>query len=96
MEEGWVVGMASGLHYVHPDKAPQMFVNEVAVAPAFQRRGLGRRLVGALLEHGRGLGCGEAWVLTEASNAALAMYSGAGCVAVGEPVVMVEFGLDAA
>jgi hypothetical protein len=36
IDEGWVVGMASAVHYVHPDKAPQLFINEVAVTPPYQ------------------------------------------------------------
>jgi len=35
-----VVGFASAVHYVHPDKAPQLWINEVAVAPPHRRRGL--------------------------------------------------------
>ena len=55
-----VVGMASAMHYVHPDKAPQLFINEVGVASTHQGQGIGRRLLDALLEHGRALGCTEA------------------------------------
>ena len=63
-----VVGFASAVHYVHPDKAPQLWINEVGVAPAHHRRGMGRALLAALLEGGRSLGCSEAWVLTEEDN----------------------------
>ncbi len=36
-------------------------------------------IVGALFEHGRSLGCGEAWVLTETDNtAARGLYSAVG------------------
>jgi aminoglycoside 6'-N-acetyltransferase I len=38
LEEGLVVGMASAVDYVHPDKAPQLWVNEVGVAPTHRRR----------------------------------------------------------
>ena len=31
--DGMIVGMASGVRYVHPDKPPELWVNEVAVAP---------------------------------------------------------------
>ena len=79
LEGGLVVGMASGVHYVHPDKAPELWINEVGVAPTQQGRGLGGRLLRALLEHGAALGCREAWVLTEAKNtAARRLYAGAG------------------
>jgi GNAT superfamily N-acetyltransferase len=70
LDDETVVGMASAVHYVHPDKAPQLFINEVAVAPTHQRRGIGRRLLDLLLHRGRQLGCSEAWVLTEETNAA--------------------------
>jgi ribosomal protein S18 acetylase RimI-like enzyme len=63
-----VVGFASGVHYIHPDKPPELWINEVGVAPAYHRRGIGRRLLSALLAHGSSLGCAQAWVLTEADN----------------------------
>lgn len=46
--DGLVVGMASGVHYVHPDKPPELWVNEVGVAPTHQNQGLGRQLLRAL------------------------------------------------
>ena len=35
-----IVGMASGFHYVHPDKDPTLFVNEVSVLDGYQTMGL--------------------------------------------------------
>lgn len=82
LDEGVVVGMASGVHYVHPDKAPQLWINEVGVAPSHHRRGIGRQLIEALVDRARALGCTEAWVLTEEENvAARALYEAAGGVA---------------
>jgi DNA-binding MarR family transcriptional regulator len=49
---GQVVGMASAVHYVHPDKPPELWINEVGVAPPYQRRGIGRQLLEALFAHG--------------------------------------------
>jgi ribosomal protein S18 acetylase RimI-like enzyme len=73
-----VVGMTSAVHYVHPDKAPQLFINEVAVAPSHQSQGIGRQLLALMLAHGRTLGCTEAWVGTEETNThARRLYSGA-------------------
>lgn len=73
---GVVVGMASAIAYVHPDKPLQLFINEVGVSPRAQGRGIGKRLMGALLEQGRILGCTEAWVATEVMNKpARALYT---------------------
>ena len=65
-----VVGMASALHYVHPDKPPELWINEVGVAPTHRGQGIGQRLIEALFERGRSLGCRQAWVATEPSNTA--------------------------
>lgn len=74
-----IIGFASGFHYVHPDKPAQMFINEVGVAEPWQRRGMGRALIDALVTHARSLGCTEAWVLTDDDNgAARALYTAAG------------------
>ena len=90
-----VVGMASGVHYVHPDKAPELFVNEVGVAPTHQNRGIGRRVLQTLLRHGHSLGCKEAWLGTELSNAAARrMYAAAGGEEEAEAMVVVWFKLD--
>ena len=79
LDDETVVGMASGVHYVHPDKPPELFINEVGVADAYQGQGLGRRLMDALLDHAHTLGCVAAWTLTEADNtAARRLYASAG------------------
>ena len=79
MLDGQVVGMASAVHYLHPDKEPELWINEVSVAPAYQRRGIGKQLMQALLAHGRTLGCREAWLGTELDNtAARRLYAAVG------------------
>lgn len=79
LDNGIVVGFASAVHYVHPDKPPELWIGELAVTPTHQRHGLGKRLVHAMVEHARSLGCVEAWVLTEPYNeGALALYAAAG------------------
>ncbi|HEU4564345.1 MAG TPA: GNAT family N-acetyltransferase [Gemmatimonadaceae bacterium] len=90
-----VVGFASAVHYLHPDKAPELWVNELGVAPTHWRRGIARRLLEALFARGRELGCREAWVLTEQWNdAARRLYAAAGGEESPDPVVMVTFRLD--
>jgi GNAT superfamily N-acetyltransferase len=82
IDDDEVVGMASGVHYVHPDKAPELWINEVGVAPSHRGHGIGRRLLDALLEHGRVLRCRNAWVLTDGPNPpAERLYESAGGVA---------------
>lgn len=76
-----VVGMASAVHYVHPDKPPELWINEVGVAPTHQRGGVARQLLDTLLAHGRTLGCRCAWVLTDRENPpAERLYEAAGGV----------------
>jgi ribosomal protein S18 acetylase RimI-like enzyme len=94
IENNQVVGMASGVHYVHPDKPPELWVNEVGVAPTHQGRGVGRQVLAALLAHGRTLGCAEAWVLTSYSNtAARRMYAATGGIEEDEAPLMITFPL---
>jgi GNAT superfamily N-acetyltransferase len=52
-----VVGMASAVHHVHPDKPPELWIYEVGVAPPYRGQGVGRRLLQALFERGREPGC---------------------------------------
>ena len=79
IDDGMVVGFASGVHYVHPDKQPELWINEVAVAPTHQGRGLGKAVLRALFSVGREHKCKTAWVLTDRSNpAAMALYASVG------------------
>ena len=87
------MGMASALHYVHPDKPNELWINEVGVAPAYQRRGIGKQLLKKLFDRAKELGCREAWVLTEEENsAARGLYAAVG--GSQESVVYVTFDLD--
>jgi ribosomal protein S18 acetylase RimI-like enzyme len=101
IDAGQVVGFASGVDYIHPDKPPELWINEVGVAPSHHRQGLGKRLLACLLAHGRTLGRTSAWVLTEQGNGpARALYAAA--CGVREPdesdtsgqVVLYAFGDD--
>ena len=97
IDEGRVVGMASGVHYVHPDKAPQLFINEIAVAPPYRRQGIGRRLMEQVLDRGRELGCRDACLGTDRSNtAARRCYAAAGGVEAPYDNVNYEFDLGEA
>jgi len=65
-----VVGMATAVDYVHPDKPRELWINEVGVSPEWHRRGIAKQLMEILFEHGRSIGCKEAWVLTDQDNVA--------------------------
>ncbi len=94
--ESAVVGMASGVCYVHPDKPLALFINEVGVSRRFHRLGLGRRLLSRLFERGEELGCTEGWVATESSNkTARAFYEALGGTPDDEPAVVYTYALRA-
>ncbi len=96
IDQGMVVGFASAVQYVHPDKhRPELWVNEVGVSPSHQNRGVGKALMHALLEFARSAGCSEAWVLTERNNEpARKLYKAAGGEEEQEEIVMFSFKLE--
>ena len=95
IDDGVIVGMASAVHYVHPDKAPQLFINEVGVAPTYQHQGIGRRMLDVLLDRGRMLRCTEAWVLTDRSNTiAQRLYAATSGAVAPEDAMMYTFFLE--
>lgn len=77
-----VVGQCAGVIHRHPDKPAELYVDEVGVAPGWQRRGIARAMLARLLSEGRLRGCEEAWVGTECDNAAAnALYRALGASA---------------
>jgi GNAT superfamily N-acetyltransferase len=70
LSDGVVIGFASAVHYIHPDKPTELWINEVGVAEAHQNKGVGKALMNELLRLGKQLGCVNAWVLTDRSNEA--------------------------
>ena len=84
-----VVGFVSGVEMTHPDKGTEMFLYELAVDEAWQRRGIGRSLVEALGELAQERGCYGMWVLTDEDNeGALATYASAGGTSRGAQVML--------
>ena len=80
LDNDLVVGFVSAVIYIHPDKpAPELWINEIGVAPSHPRQGVGKALLQAILEEAKRSGCTEAWVLTDRGNLpAMAMYKSAG------------------
>jgi len=90
MDDGVMIGFASAIHYSHPDKPPELWINEVGVASSHQKQGIGKAIMKEMLRLGHELGCKTAWVLTEKENeAANGLYKSAG--GMGSDAVMYEF-----
>jgi aminoglycoside 6'-N-acetyltransferase I len=96
LDDDLVVGFVSAVIYVHPDKsAPELWINEIGVAPTHQRQGIGKALMQAVLDEAKRSGCTEAWVLTDRSNLpAMAMYKSAGGEETLPDSVMFTFELE--
>jgi ribosomal protein S18 acetylase RimI-like enzyme len=93
LADGEVVGQVAAVVHKHADLRPvELYIDELAVAPAFRRQGLARRMLDEMFELGRSLGCAEAWVGTEGDNLpATALYESR--QAAPEPFVMYVFAL---
>ena len=91
--DGEIVGQVAAVVHRHPDQRPvELYVDEVAVAPAFRRKGIARLMLDEVFELGRELGCAEAWLGTEGDNtAATTLYESRGSEP--EPFVMYVFKL---
>ena len=90
--DGEVVGQVAAVSYAHPDKAPELFIDEVGVTPTLHRQGIARRLLEEMLMLGKSLGCEDAWLGTEVDNRpARGLYESFGVKP--EPFVMYTFKL---
>ena len=98
IDDRLVVGFASAVHYIHLDKPPELWINEVAVAPTHRGLGLGKSMMSALFALGKVHDCATAWVLTNRKNAeAMALYSSIGGIqggsGIGDAVIGYSFDL---
>lgn len=95
LDDGKMIGFASAVHYIHPDKPPELWINEVGVAPSHQKRGIGKAIMQEVLRLGGELGCKTAWVLTEKDNLpANGLYKSAGGKRDAGDTVLYEFETD--
>lgn len=78
MDGAQMVGMCSGMHYHHPDKPPQMWIDELGVADPWRRQGLATRLVSGLCDLARTLACTEVWVIADPTDMAEGFYTSLG------------------
>lgn len=90
--DGVVIGFASAVHYIHPDKPPELWINEVGVAAPHQGRGIAKAILKEMVRLGNELGCANAWVLTDKNNiAANGLYRSVGGKFSEEETVMYVF-----
>jgi ribosomal protein S18 acetylase RimI-like enzyme len=68
VENGVVVGHIRGNTHLQPDRAPDLYIDNLGTAPSHQRRGIAARLMDALIAWGKAQGCTYAWVATETDN----------------------------
>jgi GNAT superfamily N-acetyltransferase len=77
IDDGVVVAQCAAVVHYHPDKVTELYVDEVGTATSHLRQGIARRLIAAMFDWGRELGCKESWLGTETDNvAANALYRG--------------------
>jgi ribosomal protein S18 acetylase RimI-like enzyme len=68
VEDGFVVGQIRGSVHLQPDRASDLYIDNLGTAPSLQRRGIASRLMKAMLGWGEAQGCTYAWVATETDN----------------------------
>lgn len=91
--DGSAIGFISGVEMRHPDKACEMFINELGVTEAWRRQGVAHDLVRTLAQLARARGIAALWTATEPDNhAALATYRSHGATA-HETAVMISIDL---
>ena len=89
------VGQCLAVVHRKADQAPDLYIDEVGVAPSHRRRGIARALLADAVAWGREQGCETAWLVAGADDApARALYDAAGWSA--EPAVIYELPLTPA
>lgn len=84
-----VVGHMRAMIHHHPDRAAELYLDNLGVAPAFQRRGIATRLFAEVARVGKERGCREVWLGTEPDNEpAKAFYRSLGLKI--QPMVMLH------
>jgi ribosomal protein S18 acetylase RimI-like enzyme len=77
---------------VHPDKPPQLWINEVGVALNYRKQGIGRQLVQQLVASANDRDCIYAWLGTDTENvAAQACFGSFPEVEISQPFLLCEW-----
>lgn len=70
LDDRLVVGQCAAVLHRHPDKADELYIDEVGTASTHRRLGIARSMLDEMFAWGRELGCAEAWLGTELDNVA--------------------------
>ncbi len=65
---GQVIGQIRAIVHHQTDDAPQLYIDNLGVAPAFKRQGVARALFNAILTWGKSNDSAGYWVATECDN----------------------------
>jgi ribosomal protein S18 acetylase RimI-like enzyme len=68
VEDHLIVGQIRGNVHLQPDRAPDLYIDNLGTSPSRQRRGIAAAMIKALIDWGKGQGCTFAWVATETDN----------------------------
>ncbi|WP_428266073.1 GNAT family N-acetyltransferase [Haliangium sp.] len=66
--DGVVIGQVMAVIHRHPDKATELYIDDLAVAPPFQRRGIATRMIEDVCALGKQRGCKEVWLTVDPDN----------------------------
>jgi ribosomal protein S18 acetylase RimI-like enzyme len=68
VKDGEVVGQIRAVIHKHPDRADELYIDNLGVTPSLQRQGIATKLFSAMLELGKQANCKDAWLATEQDN----------------------------
>ena len=70
LDQGEVVGFASGTTVMHPDHPTEFMIANLVVHPDFKRQGIGRRLLQRITALAEDRGCVHIWARAREDNVA--------------------------
>lgn len=68
VENDLVIGQIRGSVHLQPDRASDLYIDNLGTAPSHHRRGVATKLINAMISWGKAQGCTYAWVATETDN----------------------------
>lgn len=67
-DSGRVIGHIRGIVHLQPDRASDLYIDNLGVGDSHKRQGVASRLIRELITWGKAQGCTYAWVATEPDN----------------------------